>query len=148
MRAGTVLPSCAQPGDVQQGAMTTHRHTVLLVEDHTDILEAMEALISADGFDVIATGTAEEALTRLRDGLVCCCLVVFDWLLPGMNGEQFHQALSADPRLAAIPLLVLTGDARGARRARALGVCHVAMKPITPAALLAILEEHCTRRAA
>jgi CheY-like chemotaxis protein len=127
--------------------MTMHRHIVLVVEDDTGMLEALEALILADGFDVIATGSAEEALTRLGDGLVCC-LVVFDWLMPGMNGEQFHQALSADPRFAAIPLLVLTGDARGARRARALGVCHVAMKPIDPAALLAILEEHCTRRAA
>ena len=109
--------------------------------------EAMEALITADGFDVVSTGSAQKALARLQDGLVCC-LVVFDWLMPGMNGEQFHQALSADPRLAGIPLLVLTGDALGASRARALGVCHVALKPIDPAALLAILEEHCTRSAA
>jgi CheY-like chemotaxis protein len=92
----------------------------------------MEALIHADGFDVIGTGSAEEALTRLRDGLVCC-LVVFDWLLPGMNGEQFHQTLSADLRLAGIPLLVVTGDARGVSRARELGVCHVALKPMDPA---------------
>src|SRR6185369_43529 len=127
--------------------MATHRHVVLVVEDDTGMREALEALILADGFDAIATGSAKEALARLRDGLLCC-LVVFDWLMPGMNGEQFYQALSADPRLAAIPLLVLTGDARGAHRARALGVCHVAMKPIDPAALLAILEEHCTRSAA
>jgi CheY-like chemotaxis protein len=127
--------------------MTTHRHTVLLVDDHTNLLEAMEALIEGEGFDVIATGSAEEALTRLRDGLECC-LVVFDWLMPRMSGEQFHQALSADARLAAIPLLVVTGDAQGASRARALGACHVAMKPIARAALLAILDQHCTRRAA
>ncbi len=124
-----------------------HRHIVLVVEDDTGMREALEAFILADGFDVIATGGAREALTRLQDGLLCC-LVVFDWLMPGMNGEQFHQVLSTDPRLAAIPLLVLTGDARGASRARALGVGHVAMKPIDPAALLAILEEHCTRKAA
>ena len=125
----------------------THRHSVLLVEDYAKGREAMEALMRADGFDVIATGSAEVALTRLRDGLMCC-LLVFDWRLPGMTGEQFHAALSADSRFARIPLLVLTGDQEGARRARALGVCHVALKPIDPAALLAILEEHCTRRAA
>jgi CheY-like chemotaxis protein len=127
--------------------MAMHRHAVLVVEDQTGMLEALEALILADGFDVIATRSAQEALTRLRDGLACC-LVMFDWLMPGMSGEQFHQALSADPRLAGIPTFVLTGDARGASRARALGVCHVAMKPIDPAALLTILEEHCTRSAA
>jgi CheY-like chemotaxis protein len=127
--------------------MATHRHVVLVVEDYAAGREALKALIRADGFGVIATGSAEEALTRLRDDLVCC-LVVFSWLMPGMNGEQFHQALTADPRLARIPLLVLTADARGASRARALGVCHVALKPMDPAALLAILEEHCTRSAA
>jgi len=127
--------------------MTTHRHTVLVVEDQIGMREALEALILAEGFDVIATRSAQEALTRLWDGLGCC-LVVFDWLMPGMNGEQFYQALSADPRLARIPTFALTGDAQGARRARALGVCHVAMKPIDAAALLPILEEHCTRSAA
>ena len=124
-----------------------HRHVVLLVEDFANGRDAMEAFIRADGFDVIGTGRAQEALTRLRDGLLCC-LVVFDWRMPGMNGEQFHQALTADPRLAAIPLLVLTGDAQGASRARALGVCHVGVKPMEPAALLAVLEAHCTRSAA
>ena len=127
--------------------MAAHRHVVLVVEDSNVFRDALEAFISADGFDVIVTGSAAEALTRLRDGLGCC-LVVFDWLMPGMNGEQFHRALSADPRLAGIPLLVLTGDVQGASRARALGICHVAMKPIMPAALLAVLEEHCIRTAA
>ena len=128
--------------------MATHRHVVLVVEDYAAGRAALKALINADGYGVIATARAEDALTRLRDGLVCCCLVVFNWLMPGMNGEQFHQALSADPRLARIPLLVLTGDPGGASRARALGVCHVALKPMDPAELLAILEEHCTRSAA
>ena len=127
--------------------MATHRHVVLVVEDYAAGREALKALIQADGFGVIATGSAEDALTRLQDGLVCC-LVVFNWRMPGMNGEEFHQALAADPRLARIPLLVFTGDARQASRARALGVCHVAFKPMDPAALLAILEEHCTHRAA
>jgi CheY-like chemotaxis protein len=75
-----------------------------------------DRLLAADGFDVVATGSAQEALTRLRASLACC-LVVFDWRMPGMDGEQFHQALSADPRLAAIPLLVLTGDAQGRQAA-------------------------------
>jgi two-component system chemotaxis sensor kinase CheA len=127
--------------------MATHRHVVLVVEGYAAGRKALQALIRADGFGVVATGRAKDALTRLRDGLVCC-LVVFNWLMPGMNGEQFHQAISADPRLARIPLLVFTADPRAASRARALGVCHVASNPMDPAALLAILQEHCTDRAA
>jgi CheY-like chemotaxis protein len=127
--------------------MGQHRHVVLVVEAYVAGREALKALIHADGFGVIATRSAEDALTRLRDGLACC-LVVFNWLMPAMTGELFHQALSADPRLARIPLLVFAADSLEASRARALGVCHVAFKPMDPAALLAILEEHCTRSAA
>jgi len=120
-----------------------HRHAVLLVDDHLDGLAAMEGLIEAHGFDVIATCTAEDALTRLRGGL-SCCLVIFDWKMPGMDGEQFYRALSADPRLCKRPLLVVSGDVRAVNRARALGIRHVELKPIEPSTLLGIIGDHCT----
>jgi CheY-like chemotaxis protein len=125
----------------------SHRHVVLLVDDHPDSLHAMQELIEAHGFDVVATTDAEDALARLRAGL-SCCLIIVDWRMPGMGGEQFHAALSCDPRLSDIRLLVLTGDPRAAVRARELGVRHVAYKPIEPSVLLAIVGEHCQSSAA
>jgi len=127
--------------------MTKHRHSVLVIEDHADGLEVMAALIALDGFDVVGVPSAEEALARCRDGLTCC-LIILDWTLPGMSGEQFYQALTSDPRLADVPVLVLTGNPKGAARARELGAEHVELKPIDPDALIAIIEKHCTRSAA
>jgi CheY-like chemotaxis protein len=99
-------------------------------------------LIEVHGFEVVATASAEEALTRLRGGLTCC-IAVLDWRMPGMDGEQFHRALCAEPRLARIPLLVVTGDVHGVNRAKELGIEHAALKPIEPDSLLQIIGEHC-----
>jgi CheY-like chemotaxis protein len=124
-----------------------HRHAVLLIDDHADGLEATQTLIEAHGFDVIGASSAEDALARLQGGL-SCCIVILDWKLPGMNGEQFLRALHADPRLAKLRLLVLTGDAGGMNRARELGVDRVALKPVDPDLLLDIIGEHCSSSSA
>jgi CheY-like chemotaxis protein len=141
-------PGCATVPDVEEAVThMAHRHVVLLIDDHADGLEAAQALIETHGFEVVGTSSAEDALTRLRGGLPCC-IVVLDWKMPGMGGEEFVRALSAEPRLAKLRLLVLTGDARGVSRARELGVDHVALKPIDPDLLLEIIGEHCSSSSA
>jgi len=116
---------------------------VLLVDDDTDALESTAVVIELHGADAITADSAAMALARLRAGLRCC-LVVLDWKMPGMSGEEFYRACAADPRLAAIPLLVLTGDPRAVYDARALGIRHAALKPIDPSQLVEIIHERCS----
>ena len=125
----------------------SHRHVVLLIDDHPDGLESTQALMEVHGFDVVGVRSAEEALGRMHGGL-SCCIVVLDWRMPGMGGEQFLRALSAEPRLAKVPLFVLTGDAGGMNRACELGVEHVALKPVDPERLLDIIGQHCSSSSA
>lgn len=120
-----------------------HRHSVLLIDDHADGLEAMQGLIEAHGFTVATAGSGEEALALLQGG-ESCCLIVVDWRMPGMTGEQFLKTLRASHRLCEIPLLVVTGDPRGAEQARALGIRNVAFKPVEPSLLLGMIGEHCS----
>ena len=122
--------------------MAKHRHTVLLVDDDSDTLESTAVVIEMHGADAITADSAAMALERLRAGLRCC-LVVLDWKMPGMSGEEFYRACSADRRLAAIPLLVLTGDPRAVCEARALGIRHAELKPIDPSQLVEIIRERC-----
>ena len=122
--------------------MPRHRHVVLLVDDDTDALESTAVVIELSGADAITADSAAIALERLRFGLRCC-LVVLDWKMPGMSGRQFYDACVADPRLASIPLLVLTGDPRGVYEARALGIRYAELKPIDPDRLVEIVHEHC-----
>ena len=124
-------------------AMLRHRHVVLLVDDDTDALESIAVVIELHGAEAITADSAAIALARLQAGLRCC-LVVLDWRMPGMSGREFYDACAADPRLASIPLLVLTGDPRGVYEARSLGIRYAELKPIDPDRLVEIIQEHCS----
>jgi CheY-like chemotaxis protein len=122
--------------------MADHVHAALIVEDHPDVCEAFRLLIEAHGYEAVSAHDAAEALGRLRVGLRCC-LVVLDWWLPDMRGDEFLRRLRADPALADTAVAVLTGDARVRPEATALGAKAVFLKPVDPAELLALLEAHC-----
>jgi two-component system, response regulator FlrC len=75
---------------------------VLIVEDDVLSRKALTRLLRANGHDVEAVGSAEEALDALRQGLAAR-VVLIDVDLPGMNGLQLITALSREfPGISAI----------------------------------------------
>ena len=81
------------------------RKTILLVDDDEAVLEYLTVKLGAE-FDLLPTGSPEEALVLARDrqpDLVLC-----DIDLPGMDGGDLSAALFAQPETHAIPLLFLT----------------------------------------
>ena len=128
--------------------MSPHRHAILLVDDYADARDSMETLIGLEGFAVVGVPNAAEALAQLRGPDIAWCLIVLDWRLPDMTGGHFHEVVAADPKLAHIPVLVVTADSRGAAEARRIGVRHVALKPIETRTLLEVIRQHCSRSAA
>ena len=63
--------------------------------------------------------------------------------MPVMNGWELVAALSAHPKLSAIPRVVLTA-ARG-QRARDLNVAEVLMKPVRLEQVLGVAERLTTK---
>ena len=99
---------------------TDHHDVILLVEDNDALREATVALLEAEGYTVVAASDGQEALDLLR-GEVEPALVVLDLVMP-RNGAQFRTEQGRDPRLAAIPVIVISGGGNGARKAAALGI--------------------------
>jgi CheY-like chemotaxis protein len=87
----------------------THGLPVLIVEDDEDAREAVADLLSDEGFVVAMAGSAEEALDRLRGGTINPCLLLIDLLMPQATGWELLLELRREPRLAAIPTIVMTG---------------------------------------
>ena len=84
------------------------RPRLLLVEDSdTQALQFRHA-IEPRGFAVERTGTAEEALDRLNESLPD--LLVVDFRLPGMNGDELVRIVRQASRTRTLPILMLTGD--------------------------------------
>ncbi|MFD0938045.1 response regulator, partial [Methylobacterium trifolii] len=87
---------------------------ILLVEDsETQALE-LRLLLEGAGFSVERCASAEAALDHLNHGLPD--LVVADYHLPGMNGDELTRQMRLSLRTRALPLLMLTGARDGERQ--------------------------------
>lgn len=67
--------------------------TVLLVDDNDEYLQAARRVIERDGHHVIAVPSGPAALAILRERDVD--LVLVDYLMPGMNGEELVREMRA-----------------------------------------------------
>jgi two-component system cell cycle sensor histidine kinase/response regulator CckA len=83
--------------------------TLLVVEDDVDIREALDGLLSMEGFRVSGCSNGREALDWLRAS-PRPDLIVLDLMMPVMDGWQFRVAQKDDPELATIPVLALSAD--------------------------------------
>lgn len=83
--------------------------SLLVVEDDGDIREALDGLLSMEGFRVFGCSNGREALDWLRASPKPD-LILLDLMMPVMDGWQFRVAQKEDPELAKIPVLALSAD--------------------------------------
>jgi CheY-like chemotaxis protein len=109
---------------------------VLLVEDDDVVRLVTTLLLQGNGYAVRTARDGLEALDLLQDPPLPD-LVVLDLWMPRMNGWQFRERLRRDPRLAAIPVLVVSAVADNAAQAGSLSAVGFLQKPVPPDELLA-----------
>ncbi|WP_157991420.1 response regulator [Caldimonas tepidiphila] len=80
---------------------------ILIVDDEFSNLEALELILSEEGYGVTVASDGRQALEKLEDAVPD--LVLTDHMMPVMNGAQLIQALRSDPRHQAIPILLMSG---------------------------------------
>ncbi|WP_187272334.1 CHASE domain-containing protein [Zeimonas arvi] len=109
-------PSTAQAA-ARNGSEGAHR--ILCIEDNS-INAALfrDALALREAYSLETCATAAEGLAALRARPPD--LLVLDLNLPDRHGLELLAELKADPALAGIPVLVVSADATGATRERAL----------------------------
>jgi CheY-like chemotaxis protein len=114
--------------------------TILVVEDDSDISEAVTAILGDYGYSVHAAANGQEALDRLRTFNPLPRLILLDLMMPVMDGWQFRAAQAADPALAAIPVVLVSADVGVAQAAEQLAVAAWLRKPVDIRALIAVLD--------
>jgi len=119
--------------------------SVLVVDDEEAIRNALHRYLTRQGFDVRAAGSAEEALTALRERrpeLMLC-----DIRMPGMSGiDLVPQVLAADPDLAVL-MLSAVNDATSAALCMQRGAMDYLTKPVDLADLSRAVQRALKRRA-
>jgi CheY-like chemotaxis protein len=81
--------------------------TILLVDDDESLREAVAEVLEDEGHRVERCIDGADALAKLRAG-VKPDLILLDLMMPIMDGWQFREAQLKDPRLAPIPVIVVT----------------------------------------
>src|SRR5258708_28054746 len=101
--------------------------TLLVVEDDADIREALDGLLSMEGFRVAGCGNGREALDWLRASPKPD-VILLDLMMPVMDGWQFRVVQKHDPALATIPVVALSADATA--KAAAIDADAYLKKPV------------------
>jgi CheY-like chemotaxis protein len=112
---------------------------ILLVDDDIPSVEALKELLEGAGYGVVCAENGSEALARLREDEYG--VILLDIMMPVMNGYEFREAQMKDPRLASIPVVVITADGRAREKARQIGTVRYLQKPLSPPELLRTIEE-------
>ena len=115
---------------------------VLVVDDDADIREALQDILEDEGYETAQARDGLEAL-RYLDAHPAPPLILLDWNMAPMNGDQFMNEFCRQPRSAHIPVVLLTADARAEEKAANRFVGHL-KKPLNLEELFAFVEQYCS----
>ena len=118
------------------------QHRILLVEDNEDISVAMAQVLEVEGYAVTRAMHGAEALAALHDGLHPR-LIILDLMMPVMDGVEFRRLQRADPAIASIPVVVVSGVGHMMDEVQATGVARCFPKPVDIDQLLGVVTELC-----
>lgn len=109
---------------------------VLFVDDSPTMRRIIANSLKKIGVtDLIEAENGIDALDKLKDNPVD--LILLDWNMPEMNGEQLAKELKADQKYRDIPILMVTtrGTQEDVITAVKIGVDGYIVKPFTPEVL-------------
>ena len=87
---------------------------VLIVDDEPTALATMEAILTGDGYQLEFASNGNTAIEKAEQLLPD--LILLDVMMPGINGFEVCQRLRATPKLAEVPIIILTAlDDRSSR---------------------------------
>jgi CheY-like chemotaxis protein len=112
---------------------------ILVVEDEPFIRSFLVEGLTDAGYSVTSAGNGAEALDRAREH--ASDAVLLDLLMPVMDGLTFLRARQAEPKLATVPVVVLSAAGTDMLRAATqLRATAVLSKPLDLDVLAAVLE--------
>jgi CheY-like chemotaxis protein len=120
---------------------------ILLVDDDADFVESTKTVLESKPYEVIVAVNGDDGLRKAREENPD--LILLDIIMPIEDGFTAAEQLKKDPKLAKIPVLMLTsyatkGSETSIPRSRGyeLEAEDYIDKPVSPGDLLAIVAKH------
>ncbi len=121
----------------------------LVVDDFSTMRRIIKNLLNDLGYqNVLEADDGQTALPILQAGGID--FLVTDWNMPGMPGLDLLKAVRSDPKLAKLPVLMLTAEAKREQiiEAAQAGVNGYVIKPFTAVTLKEKIDKILEQRAA
>jgi len=117
--------------------MNSQRAVVYVVDDDQRIRDALQALLSSVGFEVISFDSAASYLEFQRPNKIGCLILDLD--LPGMNGLELQREIAGEE---SPPIVFLTahGDIPSSVKAIKAGATEFLLKPFDEEDLLRAID--------
>jgi two-component system alkaline phosphatase synthesis response regulator PhoP len=90
--------------------VTTQAKKVLIVDDESDSLQYVQAVLEDDGFTFLTASDGEAALQKAREEKPD--VIIMDVQMPRMDGFQAFYELRKDDSTRSIPVIMLTAVSR------------------------------------
>jgi len=122
---------------------------ILIVDDFSTMRRIIKNLLRDLGFtNLTEADDGNSALPLLKNGNFD--FLITDWNMPGMSGLELLRQVRAEERLARLPVLMVTAEAKREQiiEAAKAGVNGYVVKPFTGAALKEKIEKIFERSAA
>jgi CheY-like chemotaxis protein len=115
--------------------------TLLLADDSVTIQRVIELTFADEDILVVAVGDGDQAIERLETAPPD--IVLADVGMPGMNGYEVARHIKTTPKLAHIPVVLLTGafEPVDRNKAAAVGCDGVLAKPFEPQIVIGRVKE-------
>ena len=120
--------------------MTSSCIDILLAEDDEDLREAMVETLSEAGYTVEGVANGRDAIEWLEDSVHSPKLILLDLMMPVMDGWQFLEAREKTPKVATVPVVVLSASENFKNTSDTVSFMR---KPVAVKPLLAVVASYC-----
>lgn len=111
---------------------------VLIIDDDTEIVQALTVRLGAAGYEVIAATDGEQGLERALEARPD--VIVMDLLMPTMDGLTALAQIHSHSTTRSTPVVVLSACSSARNHALELGARYFLDKPYNAKTLLSAIE--------
>jgi signal transduction histidine kinase/DNA-binding response OmpR family regulator len=129
---------------VAAAAVPGRTNRVLVIDDDATVRDLMRRYLSREGFDVVTAQDGAEGIALARE--LEPSVITLDIMMPGTDGWTVLQSLKADPKVAAIPVIMIS-ILDEQQKGIALGASGYLNKPIDRNQLTTLLSHFKSRAA-
>lgn len=102
---------------------------ILVIDDDTGILEAVQALLEDEGYDVTLATNGAVSLDLIQGTMALPDLILLDVLLSGDDGRDVCRTLKGDSRTQHIPIIMMSAHPNVRSSVQACGANSFLAKP-------------------